>query len=157
MRTDDNLVYLKIFRDYSSLNYNNCLPAFLCVYGHNPVTVCACLSILYIGKFQFQSMCFLEMHSSARSSCMCMEHLGIHMCWIRAVHQGWCLVWAVSSNRKSCTPAGQRPRSALCSTGGTRAPPAHWDGRNWGQKERQIMGDRQSQRISIIKGDINNI
>lgn len=53
------------------------------------------------------------------------EYLGIHMWWIRAVHQGWWGVWAVSSNRKSCTLAWQKPRSALYSTEGTHAPPAH--------------------------------
>lgn len=40
-------------------------------YGHNPVTMCA--YECYIGQLGFQSMCFLEMHSSAQPNCMYMS------------------------------------------------------------------------------------
>lgn len=66
-----------------------------------------------------RSMSFLEMHLRAQSN----SNL---TCWIRAVHQGRWLGWAVSSSRKSWTLAWQRLRSALYSAEGTRAPPARW-------------------------------
>lgn len=53
---------------------------------------------------------------------------------VRAARQGWSLVAAVSSNRRSCTLASQKPHSALYSTKETHAPPAHWVSHNYGQK-----------------------
>lgn len=62
-------------------------------------------------------------------------YLGIVVCWIRAAHRGWCQVWAASSNRRSCTLAGRRPRSALYSTEGTHAPRVHWVCRTYEGKQ----------------------
>lgn len=81
---------------------------------------------------------------------------------IRAARQGWLTVWAASNNRRSWTPAWQRPRSAPCSAEGTRAPPAHSACRicretreEWGQGERTEGRNRRDiiKNSTISTGD----
>lgn len=85
---------------------------------------------------------------------LCMSEGDPYACPIRAARQGWSTVWAASNNRRSWTPAWQRPHSAPCSAEGTRAPPAHSACRICGEtREEWGQGERTEGRngIDIIK------
>lgn len=76
---------------------------------------------------------------------------GVCVAAVRAARRGRWTAAAASSSRRSCTPAWQRPRSALCSAAGTRAPPARSAYRICGEKQRdEAQGD--GKRTGIMKG-----
>ncbi len=96
----------------------------------------------------YESLDFSPYGSWRRFQVHVHEYLGIHMWRIRENHQGLGLVWAVSSNRKNCTLALQRPHSALYSAEGTHAPPAHLACRNCGETDKWGQTDTESRNHS---------